>query len=353
VTVTDLDLRASVAAGIVTEDQAARLLTLAQARAGQRAGLTGDDEPFELFKGFAEIFISVGLVILISGIVGLSSVLGQVVIIAGTGAGLAVLLAMYFTRRRRMVLPSVVLTIAFWMSWSAAILWALGYADFEQVPGNAAILSIGAVIIAGLVGWFWLFRVPFTMFLIGIVALVALMLSISAAAPVALYFDWANMFDLGRGSRLALGTLGFGIVAFLAGMYFDLKDPHRLGRWSASGFWLHVLAAPALVNTVAMTFLNWDSAAGTALLALSLVVITMLALVIDRRSFLTAGIAYFGVLLGLILTPDGSDPIRMAVLLIVLGGFITLTGAMWTVWRGWLLRHLPDFPGKSRLPPYV
>ena len=39
----DDDLRAGVAAGIVTEAQASRLLTLAQSRAGTRAALTGDD----------------------------------------------------------------------------------------------------------------------------------------------------------------------------------------------------------------------------------------------------------------------------------------------------------------------
>jgi hypothetical protein len=351
--VTDQDLRAAVAAGIMTEHQASRLMVLAQTRAGQREALTGDDEPFELFKGFSEIFISVGLVILISGIVGLTGASGQVLLIAGVGAVLAGLLALYFTRRRRMVLPSIVLTVAFGMSWSAAVLWALGYADFTQIPGRMDILTVGALVIAGLVGWFWLFRVPFTMFLIGCAALVALLLAISAAAPVALYMDWANLFDLGRGSNLALGTFCFGLAAFVLGMIFDMKDPNRLGRWAASGFWLHVLAAPALVNTVAMTFVNWDSTAGYVMLALSLVAITLLALIIDRRSFLTAGIVYFGLLLGLVLTPeDGGGPLNWALLLIVLGGFITLTGAFWTAWRNAILRGLPAFPGKARLPPY-
>lgn len=350
---TDDDLRAAVAAGILTEQQAARVITLAQARAGTRAALTGDDEPFELFKGFSEIFISVGLVILLSGIVGLSSITGHVLAIALTGVGLSVALALYFTRRRRMVLPSIVLTTAFGLSISASVLWALGFADFAQVPGTWAILTVGGLVVAGLLAWFWLFKVPFTMFLIGCVALVAILLSISAAAPVALYLDWSNMFDLGRGSRLAVGTLGFGIAAFLAGMAFDMRDPHRLGRQAASGFWLHVLAAPALVNTVALTFLNRQTTTGYVLLALSLALVTLLALVIDRRSFLTAGIGYLGVLLALVLTPEGAQgPFNWAMLLIVLGGFITLTGAFWMTWRSAVLRALPDFPGKSRLPPW-
>jgi hypothetical protein len=38
--------------------------------------------------------------------------------------------------------------------------------------------------------------------------------------------------------------------------------------------------------------------------------------------------------------------------LLVLGGFITAIGTWWVQLRGWLMGVLPDFPGKSRLPPY-
>ena len=51
------DLRAAVGAGILTEGQAAHLLAIGEARHGQRAALAADDEPFELFRGFAEIFV--------------------------------------------------------------------------------------------------------------------------------------------------------------------------------------------------------------------------------------------------------------------------------------------------------
>ena len=52
------DLRAAVAAGHLSAAQAASVLALAQARAGVRLP---EDEPFELFRGFAEIFVAVGL----------------------------------------------------------------------------------------------------------------------------------------------------------------------------------------------------------------------------------------------------------------------------------------------------
>jgi len=347
----DDDLRAGVAAGIVTEAQAARLLTLSQSRAGTRAALTGDDEPFELFRGFSEIFISVGLVILLSGIMSLVALSGHVLAISLAGMALSALLALYFTRKRRMTLPSIILSIAFAQATAASVLWiVIGNAD--TVPGTGTVFLIGGLIVAALALWYRAFKIPFTMFLLGITVLVVILLAISRAAPIALWNNPANLFDLGGGSLLARGTLAFGVAAFIAGMAFDMRDPHRLGRYAASGFWLHLLAAPALVNTVALSFLNMGTTTGYTLLALSLAVITLLALVIDRRSFLTAGLAYLGILMGLVLVPDGGDPIRWAWLLILLGGFVTLTGAFWTAWRSAILRALPDFPGKSRLPPY-
>ena len=55
------DLRAAVAAGTITEAQAARLIALSEERQGVRAVMRPSDEPFELFRGLNEIFIVVGL----------------------------------------------------------------------------------------------------------------------------------------------------------------------------------------------------------------------------------------------------------------------------------------------------
>ncbi|MBT8423810.1 MAG: hypothetical protein KJO67_02450, partial [Silicimonas sp.] len=61
------DLRAAVAAGVVTEAQAARLTAMSEERRGIRAIMGPSDEPFELFRGLNEIFIVVGLTILYFG----------------------------------------------------------------------------------------------------------------------------------------------------------------------------------------------------------------------------------------------------------------------------------------------
>ena len=116
------DLRAAVGAGILTEAQAASLVQLSHARTGARHDLSAGDEPFELFKGFNEIFIVVGLVILALGWSGMiaatmgariGDVQGQALSFGAAGAIVVWILAEYFTRRRRMVAPSIALAILF------------------------------------------------------------------------------------------------------------------------------------------------------------------------------------------------------------------------------------------------
>jgi membrane-associated HD superfamily phosphohydrolase len=163
---------------------------------------------------------------------------------------------------------------------------------------------------------------------------------------------FTRLFDLRESPQFALATLGFGIAAFLVAMWFDTRDPHRLGRHSATAFWLHMLAAPALVNTVALTLYNTQGTAGIGLLVVALVLITVLALVIDRRSFLTAAIAYIALVIAWVMG-DSGDFGGWTFILIALGGLITAIGTWWVPLRAFVMRVLPDFPGKASLPPYA
>lgn len=339
------DLRAGVAAGLLTEPQAAGILALAEARQGARLAQPAEDEPFELFRGFAEIFVSVGLMLLLAGVIGLSALFGSPLILMAVTAAACWWFARYFTLKRRMVLPSIVLVSGF-AAGVAGVAASLIGAD-----GPLQGLLVCAVIAAALALWYRVFRLPFTMFLLGLTGLAAVAIVTDSITPDTALQGWDAMFDLRAGSGLALGTLAFGLAAFAGGMWFDSRDPHRLGRYSASGFWLHLLAAPALVNTVALTFYNMGPGAGYALLAVALALIAMLALVIDRRSFLTAGIGYLAFLITLVARQGGDLDWPWVVL--ILGAVITGHGAYWTDLRARLMRALPEFPGKRRLPPYT
>lgn len=344
------DLRAAVAAGILSEAQAASLAALAQDRAGKRAGLPQEDEPFEFFRGFSEIFIAVGLVILLSGATALLTVFGGfalLTLVPLATAGIAWWWAGYFTLKRRMTLPSMVLATAYGIGIVIFAFTALAQTGLDE--RMTAILGFSASALA-LVAWYRRFRLPFAAFLTGAAVLATLYAITASAANVIGLFGaggYRALFDLGESPAFATATLVFGIGAFLVGMWFDTRDPHRLGRHSATAFWCHLLAAPALVNTVAVTLLNGG---GTGFLAIALIPIALLALVIDRRSFLTAAIAYIAIVIGWAMGDGGGTGWIFTLLL--LGAFITAIGTWWVQLRAAVMRALPDFPGKSRLPPY-
>lgn len=347
------DLKAAVAAGIVTEAQAADLTAMAHDRAGRRQALPAEDEPFEFFRGFAEIFIATGLAILLAGIGLLLTVLGGVtmlIVLPAILAGIAWWLAGYFTLRRRMNLPSMVLVGAYSGGIYISALTFLGQSSIglRGVAFVAAALTVAATAL-----WFRRFRLPFAMFVLGIFALLAtyaLFTRFNPGSDLGSVEGWARSFV--PRANLSLASLVFGFAAFAGAMWFDLKDPHRIGRHSATAFWLHLLAGAALVNTIA-GHLYGGGGVGLLPTTAALAVFAAIALVIDRRSMLTAGVAYIAALIYWAVTGDGQASLRdWATILILLGLFFTVLGTWWVQLRAALMRALPDFPGKHRLPPY-
>lgn len=353
------DLRAAVAAGTITEAQAAAVLALAGDRLAGRLAQAGEDEPFEFFRGFSEIFIAVGLVILLSGIVSLMSLVGYASgLFLAVPAGMAVVawwMAGYFTLRRRMVLPSVVLLVAFGFGVGGVVTALALRQPFPNPVAMAQWVSLASA--AAMAVWYWRFRLPVAMFFLGLALLAALYATWASPADVVAFIENGTiegLFDLRNTRGLALATLIFGLGAFAAAMWFDMRDPHRLGRHAATGFWLHLLAAPALVNTVALTLLNFGGTEGIVALAAALVAIALLALVIDRRSFVTAAMIYFGLVIAWLIRGDSGGALgHWVAILIALGAFITALGTFWVGLRAILMRALPDFAGKNRLPPYA
>lgn len=345
------DLRAATAAGIIDEAQAANLTTLAHQRAGRLAKALPEDEPFELFKGFAEIFVSLGLVLLIGSAISFAAAIGGMFAITLGLAALCWFAGTYFTLKRRMTLPSIVLVSGFSMGVGGFIAWAIDTTGFGGDSGFAVVL-MGLLGIAAMLIHFRTFRVPFSMFIAGCYGLMVVF-GLTAEVSLTDMFtdDVASLLDLRQGSSFAIATLIFGGLAFAAGLWFDLRDPHRVGRMARSAFWLHLLAAPALVNTIMMTAYNVQGALGTLLTIVGLTLVTCFALVIDRRSFLTAGLGYLAAVIFSFLSAGDGD-LSIPTLMLVLGAIVTYLGTFWTDLRVRLMRALPDFPGKHRLPPY-
>ena len=357
------DLRAAVAAGVLSEAQAAGVAAMAASRRGLRDHLAEEDEPFEFFRGFAEIFITVGLCLLFAGIGGLArlaALFGVSVFVAtsAVGAVLAWVFAEYFTRRRRMSLPSIALAAIFALNVAALavkldVLVVRGHVDMPLGGGDGLVVATTGLV--AMLVYFRRFRLPFATFVIGIFGAM-MVFSISALIDPQIFGGARRpaemFFDFRTSPSAALATLVFGLCAFVAAMGFDLRDPHRVSRYSASAFWLHLLAAPALVNTVAFTLYRFGGTAGYVATALALAGVAVLALVIDRRSFLTAGLIYLGLLIGLALRSAGPGWSYVWTLLL-LGAIVTMLGTWWVQIRSALLRALPGSGWKSRLPPYA
>lgn len=343
------DLRAAVQRGLLTEAQAAGLTGIAEARRQAVAGVEPGEEPFVLFKGFNEIFIVIGLSILFVGWICVAAVLGAevfgpgdldtVLVAAVTLFGLAAV-QRYFTLIRRMIAPSIALAIM-----TALTAWVLGSAVAHLLGMQDLMASAfsSAVIAATMLLHYRAFRVPFDAALIA-TAVFSTVWALLAGGGV-LPEDGISLLHLSGSGPLAVLSLVFGLMTFALAMRYDMSDPLRVSTRNTTGFWLHVTAAPAIVNTTAL-FLLGHGQGGQLLLLLFLLAIAAVALVIDRRSFLVSGAGYAVWLIFTLF--DGS-----ALVILFLGFGLVFLGAQWDRLRSALMRALPEFPGKDRLPPYM
>ncbi len=348
------DIRAAVAANVLSEEQASRLQVFAESRLGFRDHMKVDDEPFELFKGFAEIFVTVGLGMLFGGgLIWLIVAQGSIYV-SLFGAAISFVMAFYFTLKRRMNLPSIFLATVF-AGNIGAFFFVLFFDPIN--PSEYDFLYTALIGMAAMAIWYKIFKLPFSMFLFGLYgAVVALAIAAIMSPNVLDIFELRQgVFDLNNASYFPIATMIFGVLVFVLAMYFDTKDPHRVSRFAASGFWLHVLAAVAIVNTVALTLFNTGGALGYSLTSLALLAISIVALIIDRRSFLTAGILYMGFLIYAAFegNTDGGDEFASIATFLIIGVFITVLGTWWAQIRAKIMHKLPEFPLKKRLPPYT
>lgn len=350
------DIRAAVGSGLITEGQAASLTALAHSRRGAREGLDPGDEPFELFRGFNEVFVMVGLVILSAGWMGVAgwAIYDQLetwkstaIFYSAITAGLIWLLAEYFVRRRRMVGPAILISVmfagnaAFGFTQQFAQVFMLAREDYSSLilPG---FLTVGATFV------FWLrFKVPFAMAIIAIGLFATALLA--AATRSGTPQDITDIFVFSAESSFAWITLALGIATFLVAMYFDGSDPHRVTRRSAQGFWLHLVAAPMIINTVALSILSNENDASYTAILIAMACFAVVAVVIDRRSFLLAAIAYVVSVL-FTLNPALEDS-SAAFLILGLGLFLVLLGAFWARIRAFFLTVLPLGQLRAFLPP--
>jgi hypothetical protein len=346
------DLEAAVAAGALSPDAAASLRNYV---AGARATPVVDEEHFRLLTGFNDIFVAVAATILLAALAMIGHWAGPNVDFDGPSptSGLLVAaaawgLAEFFTRKRRMALPSILLLLAFVAAVFGTALFsmvlAIGVERLED--SEATISSIIAASAAIAVGAAWLhwrrFRVPITI-AAGALAFCAGILGIIGMTIV----ESERFEDIMMGFALALG-----IGVFLFAMWWDSSDPRRETRRSDVAFWLHLLAAPLIVHPVfhLLGLTDGDASVMEAVVVMLLyVLLGVTALAIDRRALLVSALAYVLWALSNLFERFGAVELNVALTALVIGSGLLILSAFWHQARRTVVKPLPQGL-QARLP---
>jgi len=362
------DINSAVAAGAISSEAASSFRAhMTKVRELPR----GSEENFRLINSFNDIFVAIGIVILLlavgaigqaimGAIIGLSydPPLPGVEPIALTNemrdflqvresyqyslAGLLVTiaswpLAEFFTRKRRMALPSILLLLAFVGGIILALVSlgaALGLSGDQ--PLGAAIIAIAGLLAGGAAFLHWRrFQVPITV-AAGIGALV-----------IALLFTLVAIATLDPSSvGFLIAVLFAGLGVFYFAMRWDISDRERVTKRSDVSFWLHLLAAPMIAHPIfALLGVTEgdDLGIGAAFGVLGVyIAFGLIALAIDRRALLVSALAYVLFALTFLFREFGAVELNFALTALIIGSALLSLSAFWQPIRARVVEPLPE-----------
>ncbi len=375
------DIRAAVEAGAISDDAAKRLEAFLKARNDPDRML--DPENLRFLSNFNDVFLTIGIVVLMTGlgflsailvanVLGLSSmsnpetleqatalannirfaiILAPLPVIAG-----AWLLAEYFCGKRRLLLPSMALSVA--IVWGSAVL-AAGLASFLVDPVQTAIEAdrnfdpwrvlagvsysgfAAAAIAAAAI--FWRFRLPFSLFLL--------------AGSIAGLF-YTAVAQLGGANEVFSGAamLGIGVATLIFAIGFDMRDPTRTTRNADHAFWLHMAAAPQIIfgvrGLVQGSGFAPASTTDATVMLIVLVAFGVISLALNRRALIVSGLVSFATALGVLVNSSGWSGLNALMLTaLIVGGAIVLLGGGWRTARRVILKVFPQEGTLGRIFP--
>ena len=382
------DIEVGVTRGLITQAQADGLWQISRERHTARRFAGADDERFRFIGGFNDVFLALGVTLFAFGLtllpaafVGTSSSgnpLTTVLTLVGPLIALWAL-AEFLTRKRRLILPSIVLAIA--------ICWTGGFvlSSFATVPFRAsgmseseianAVGSVSPMFLAAMlvaIAFYLRFKLPFA-------------LLIAAASLVIATINFlSNVVAPDIAPHVILpAILCLGIAIFALAMTYDISDPQRLTRRSDCAFWLHILAAPLIVHSLVkslattvpatatefrnpkifdllFTTITFDTWTVTIILTV-FVAMSLLALIIDRRALLVSTLIYIGTMIGYFISTINADtsgvaastfsPIAFGIPLLAIGALVIFLGTTWTPLRTRIVATMPLSAIRNSIPP--
>ncbi|MEL7691584.1 hypothetical protein [Citromicrobium bathyomarinum] len=364
------DINSAVEAGALSEDAAASF----RAHMSEVRGISrGDEENFRLLNSFNDIFVAIGIAIMLFAAGAIGQQLGKmlvpppdwnwdanltdaqfaalsrqqsfstavsVAIAAGLVAVTSWPLAEFFTRARRMALPSIILLLGFVggiFVGSAAL--GVSLIGTEQSEPLAGYFIAGAGVIAALAAWLhWArFKVPIT------VAAGAAALS---ATLIGLILSAVEPLDIDAQDVMLWLTLVAGLLVFAFAMRWDLSDPERTTRRSDVAFWLHLLAAPMIAHPIFYTLGvvgGSDIGLAKAISVLAIyVAFGIVALIVDRRALLVSALVYVLFALAFLFDRFGAVELTVALTALVIGSALLTLSAFWAPIRRGVLGIVPE-----------
>ncbi len=362
-------LAAATGEGILSAEQADRLVAFLETGTGSmspvaavegaglsasrevaEANLLEDSEMPRFVRGFHDVLITIGLIIALSGLAGLTH--AAVALLA------SIVLSEVLVRRQRLALPAVTLTIAYIAASTSLLVTYL----VKWLPENDTALQILAVVIGYavlIVPFYWRYRVPIA--LAGLVATLTGSGTLLVAALASRFLYGSSDFS-GHPVMTAGVCLAGGVVLFAQALRFDLKDRLRRTLRSDVAFWLHLVAAPAMLYSL-FAFIHfqlseagiWNIGSLASVLPGTVIavvtVFVLIGLAIDRRAFVTSGLMSLGfAFASLIAERQIEYSQRFFLVLLVLGAVVLGIGVLWPHLRRLLVGLLPQGL-QNKLPP--
>lgn len=374
------DINSAVSAGAISAEVARDFRAyMSKVREVPRSS----EENFRLINSFNDIFVAIGVVILLLAVGAIGQAIAGIIVPAQDWwelvsqspdqtqeqiaawreasnlkdavqislAGLFVAatawpLAEFFTRKRRMALPSILLLLAFVGGAFATFLGiAVGIVENGNDQIGAVMISVAALIAAVSAYIHWLrFMVPITV-AAGSAAIAGTVISLIVAG---IGPDSVN-------SEVIL-TLVFiaGLAVFAFAMHWDMSDRERTSRRSDVAFWLHLLSAPMIAHPIfsLIGVTEGDNIGVGAAIGVVAVYIGfgLIALAVDRRAMLVSALAYVLFALTFLFREFGAVELNFALTALVIGSALLSLSAFWQPIRRSVVSALPDTL-QAKLPP--
>jgi len=282
------------------------------------------EEPLKFIRSFGDVFIALGIILLVVSI-NMTSLTGLYYLIP---AACFIVIAEWLVRIRRLALPGMVILLA--------ILFFINKA-FSFDNENATTLGLSIISLSSLL-FYLRYKMPFSL-----LPLAASLISITVIQIGLDVLDSPVIFVV------------LGLITFSVAMWFDSRDTKRKSHLSDSAFWLHLLAAPLIVHGAMLSLITSDkqwshSFSNDILMILFFAGFFLTALFVDRRAMLVSTQIYAIYALTQLLQSDLIDSQNIMIyVLMALGLFVIFFGTYWYKTR----RIIFGFLSFSKICQYV